>query len=167
MVSPLLLRSARPADRPAAEEALRACGAFNAVEVAAALDLFDFAMNGEYSLLAADEDGRLRGYACFGEASLTASSWYLYWLCVHPDAAGRGVGRALVAAVEDAVRSRGGNRLVVEARGRPDQEQTRRFYEKNGFVASGRIPDFYRPGDDCLIYWKPIEPAGQENRPVK
>ena len=160
MDSPLLIRSARLADRSAAEEALRACGAFNAVEVAAALHLFDFAVAGEYSLLAADMGGRLRGYACFGEAPLTGSSWYLYWLCVHPDAAGRGVGRALVAAVEHAVRSRGGHRLVVEARGRPDQEQTRRFYESNGFVASGRIPDFYRPGDDCVIYCKPIEPGG-------
>ena len=156
MDSRFTFRSPRPADRPAVDEALRACGAFNVVEVAAALDLFDFAMTGEYSLQAADLDGTLRGYACFGKASLTQSSWYLYWLCVHPDVAGKGVGRALVTAVEDAVRSAGGDRLVVETRGRPDQERTRRFYEKCGFIASGRIPDFYDVGDDCVIYWKSI-----------
>jgi ribosomal protein S18 acetylase RimI-like enzyme len=167
MDSSLFVRSARPADRPAAEEALRACGAFNASEVLAALEMFDFAIAGEYSLLAADVAGRLCGYACFGKASLTMSSWYLYWLCVHPSAAGKGIGRAIVAAVEDAVRSTGGSRLVVEARGRPDQERTRRFYERNGFLLSGRIPDFYKPADDCIIYWKPIGLAVQENRLVR
>jgi ribosomal protein S18 acetylase RimI-like enzyme len=152
----LLVRPPRAGDRPAVEDALRACGAFNAVEVAVALELFDFGIAGEYSLTGAEVDGRLSGYACFGKASLTASSWYLYWLCVHPSAAGRGVGQAVVAAVEEAVRAADGDRLVVEASGRPDQERTRRFYERNGFLTAGRIPDFYKPGDDCVIYWKPL-----------
>ena len=137
------------------------------MEVTAALDMFDFAIAGEYSLVGADVHGRLYGYACFGKASLTMSTWYLYWLCVHPDAAGKGVGQALVRAVEHAVREAGGDRLVVEARGRPDQERTRRFYERNGFLPSGRIPDFYAAGNDCVIYWKPTRFPDQEKRLVR
>jgi ribosomal protein S18 acetylase RimI-like enzyme len=48
----------------------------------------------------------------------------------------------------------GGERLVLETSGRPDYERSRRFYERAGFTVQGRIPDFYKPGDDCLIYCK-------------
>src|SRR5262249_13388899 len=109
-----------------------------------------------YRLLAADEGGYLRGYACFGPATLAPRSWYLYWICVHPEAQGRGVGRALQQGVEDAVRQGGGERLVVETSGRPDYERARRFYRCPGFAEAGRIPDFYKPGDDCVLYWKAL-----------
>ena len=47
--------------------------------------------------------------------------------------------------------------LVIETGGRPDYAGQRCFYETQGYVEVGRIPDFYRAGDDGVIYWKRLE----------
>jgi ribosomal protein S18 acetylase RimI-like enzyme len=146
-------------DRDAIGKMLARCGAFSDEEVGVAMDMFDAGLAGDYSLLGVDADGVLRGYACFGKAALTARSWYLYWICVDRAVHGSGVGRALQRSVEDCVRQMGGERLVLETSGRPDYERSRRFYERAGFTVHGRIPDFYKPGDDCLVYCKRLGAA--------
>ena len=141
-------------DRRAVHEALVLCGAFHDEEIRVALEMFDSGLAGDYSLLGIETGGSLLAYACFGKAALTLRSWYLYWICVTPAAQGTGMGQAMERAVEDSVRQSGGDRLVLETSGRPDYDRSRRFYERAGFTLSGRIPDFYKPGDDCVIYSK-------------
>lgn len=143
-------------DRPAVREMLVRSGAFSEEEVRVALEMVDAGIQGEYSLLAAEVDGEVRGYACIGKASLTASTWYEYWICVHPSAQRTGVGRALQSYLEDLVRKSGGERIVLETSGRPDYARTRHFYHQAGFVQVGRVPDFYKPGDDCVVLCKMI-----------
>jgi ribosomal protein S18 acetylase RimI-like enzyme len=144
----------RPGDRPHLEDILRISGAFSDEEIQVALDMADAGLEGEYDLLAIEAGGQLAGYACFGQAPLTAASWYLYWICVDRDRQGSGYGRALLSAVEAAILARGGARLVVETSGRADYARTRRFYERTGFNLVGCIEDFYKPDDDCLILSK-------------
>ncbi len=141
-------------DRASVRKALTDCGAFTGEEVRVALEMVDAGLNGDYSLLAIEMDRKLRGYACFGRAHLTKSSWYLYWICVHRRVQGSGLGRKLQMHVEDFVRKLGGDRLILETSGRLDYERARRFYRQAGFAEVGRIPDFYKMGDDCLIYCK-------------
>ncbi len=141
-------------DHPALREALTSCGAFSDEEIRVALEMIDAGLNGDYTLLTADDDGQARGYACVGRASFTASAWYLYWICVHPSAQKAGIGREIQARVEDRILANGGDRLVLETSGRADYERTRRFYRNSGFTETGRIPGFYGPGDDCIIFWK-------------
>jgi ribosomal protein S18 acetylase RimI-like enzyme len=152
-------RTLAATDRDAVREALTQCGAFSEEEIRVAMEMFDAGLAGDYSLLGIDSGGTLRAYACFGQASLTQSSWYLYWICVHPTLQGAGLGRALQQAVEASVRHHGGERLVLETSGRSDYQRSRRFYEDAGFAVHGRIPDFYKPGDDCVIYCKRLEDA--------
>ena len=152
------VRDFSPADRPAAAEALKACRAFNEEEIRVALQVLDEALEGGadagYALFAAERDGRVCGYVCAGSTPLTASTWHVYWICVHPAAARTGAGRALEARLEAFVGSRGGQRLVVETSGRAEYARARRFYEKAGYEGVGRIPDFYGAGDDCVLYCK-------------
>jgi ribosomal protein S18 acetylase RimI-like enzyme len=153
-----IVRPSRVEDRGAIEHALRACGAFNAEEVKVALEMFDEGVSdaSSYALFSAAIEGQLAGYVCVGRAALTESSWYLYWLCVHPAEQGHGIGRALQRHGEAFIAAQGGRRIVLETSGRPDYDRARRFYERNGFQEVGRIEDFYRPGDDCLIFTKVI-----------
>jgi ribosomal protein S18 acetylase RimI-like enzyme len=152
----MLIRALTAGDRPMIAEMLDLCGVFSLEEVLVALEVFDEGIASEgprgYTLLGADEGGRLLGYVCVGPVPLTASTWDMYWLCIHPGARRRGVGRALVAAAEAHVVRHGGRRLAVQTSGRPDYEPVRRFYAAAGYALAGRIQDYFQDGDDGLFY---------------
>ncbi len=157
----MIIRELRAEDRGAVHAALRACGAFTEEEIQVALEVLNAGLatgsNGDYSLFGAEIEATVRGYVCVGKTPLTSGTWHLYWICVHPDAQGVGVGQALQAHAEAFVRSRGGERLVLETSGRADYARARRFYRNAGYAEVGRIPDFYRPGDDCVVYCKVLK----------
>jgi ribosomal protein S18 acetylase RimI-like enzyme len=150
------VRALRLDDRPAVAEALVACRAFTEDEVRVALEVLDAGveggLDGDYPMFTAEVDGRFAGYVCVGRTPLTDSTWHLYWICVHPRVQHHGVGRALQAHAEAFVRSRGGERIVLETSATTAYARARAFYAAAGYAVVGRIPDFYRPGDDCLVY---------------
>jgi len=65
--------------------------------------------DGRYALVAVDEADRVLGFSDVGPDG------YVDMLYVHPDAAGRGVARGLLAALEAEARSKGLARLHSEA----------------------------------------------------
>jgi ribosomal protein S18 acetylase RimI-like enzyme len=150
-----VLRSLRPDDRPRLEAITRATGIFRENETAVALEVFDAAVAGspDYTALAADLDGQLAGWICWGPTPCTVGTFDLYWMAVDPVLQGMGIGSALVSEMER--RIAGSARLiVVETSGRPDYLPTRSFYEARGYTVGGVIPEFYAPGDDQVVYVK-------------
>lgn len=107
-----------------------------------------------YHALVLEEGGVVRGYACFGPVPLTDGTFDLYWIAVDRGEHGRGHGRLLLTAVEDRLRAAGGRLLLIEAAGRPDNEPTLAFYARCGYGVVARIRDFYRPGDDKVVFGK-------------
>ena len=107
----------------------------------------------DYEFLGAFDEANdhLIGYACFGATPATDGTYDLYWLAVDPAAQGRGVGSALVRAVEEKLVGRGARLLVVETSSRPDYEGTRRFYARSGYHEAARVRDFYAPADDRIV----------------
>lgn len=94
------------------------------------------------------------GYACFGATPMTDATFDLYWLVVAEKARGRGVGGTLLGAVEAELKQRGARIVRVETSNLEGQGGARRFYEKTGFGLAGAIPNFYREGDDLLLFAK-------------
>ena len=134
-------------------------GFFYPAEVEVAVELIDERLaNGERSgyhfLFADDASGETLGYASYGPIDMTDGSWDLYWIAVGTAAQGRGVGRALVDAVEHDVRARGGQRLYVETAGRLSYEPTRAFYRRCGYRVEGTFEDFYGKGDAKVVFVK-------------
>ncbi|MBC7225021.1 MAG: GNAT family N-acetyltransferase, partial [Anaerolineae bacterium] len=80
----------------------------------------------------------------------------LYWVAVDPVAQGRGVGRDLMARVEQEVAHRGGRLILVETSGAPAYARARRFYEACGYHYQAVVHDFYHPGDDLIIFGKAV-----------
>jgi ribosomal protein S18 acetylase RimI-like enzyme len=152
----MTIRELRREDRDAVREMLIACESFSAQEVEVALEVLDAGFAGEYDLFGAELDGRLRGYVALGRTPMTLSTWHLYWICVHPAAQRRGLGRALQARAERFILARGGERIVLETSGRPGYEGQRRFYEQAGYQCASRIRDYYKAGDDCIFYCKVV-----------
>src|SRR5262249_54360117 len=100
----MIVRDVLPEDRPAIRDALIECSAFSEEEVQVAMEMIDAGLENPYSLPAIEIEGRVRGYACIGKAPLSASAWYIYWICVHPAYQRQGVGRRLQERIEELVR---------------------------------------------------------------
>jgi GNAT superfamily N-acetyltransferase len=135
---------------------------FNAGDVDIIQELWtEFIEKGEtdswYHFVAAREqngDRKFVGFACYGQRPLTEGTFDLYWIGVGQDQQGRGIGKILLGEVEDQVRTQGGRILIAETEGKPTFEPTRRFYLSAGYELEARIRDFYRPGEDVVIFTK-------------
>jgi GNAT superfamily N-acetyltransferase len=158
------VRDLQPGDVEGLVELISATGTFRPEEIEVARELLAAgAERGEesgYSFRVAVTGDAPDGYACFGPTPCTRGTFDLYWIAVHPDAQGRGVATALLAAVEEAVRLRAGRLLVAETEEAPPYDSARRFYELRGFSLAANVPDFYRPGAAKLIYTKPLASLG-------
>jgi GNAT superfamily N-acetyltransferase len=136
-------------------------GFFYPVEVEVAVELVDERLakgesSGYYFLFADDASGDTIGYASYGPIEMTDGSWDLYWIAVRSSAQGSGTGRALVEAVEQDVRARGGKRIYVETAGRAAYEPTRAFYRRCDYRVEGTFEDFYGAGDAKVVFAKTL-----------
>jgi ribosomal protein S18 acetylase RimI-like enzyme len=78
----------------------------------------------------------------------------LYSLAVLPRCRGRRLGEQLLAAAEQACRKRGCSSLRLEVH--PDNAVAQRLYDRTGYRAFGRYPEFYEDGADALRLEKPL-----------
>lgn len=135
-------------------------GFFHPEEVAVAEELVAERLEkGEasgYHFIMADHYGRLAGYACFGPIPCTAASYDLYWVAVHPDFQGRGLGRRLLVESERRIKAAGGSRIYVDTSQRVQYASTRAFYESCGYRLETVLKDFYADGDGKAIYSKSL-----------
>ena len=159
-----MLRQLRAADRAPLEQILAATGAFSPEEVEVALELIDHGLSPDtqgYCFAIAERSGEVAGYACWGHTPLTEGVYDLYWIAVDPALHGSGVGRALLQAAETAVQRDGGRMLLIETASKPSYDKTREFYLGTGYTEFARVPDFYRLGDDKVIYGKRFDGASR------
>jgi ribosomal protein S18 acetylase RimI-like enzyme len=163
--SHLGIRPQDPADRSAIQKMVVSSGKFNAVEIATALELVDEALQkGEdsgYFFAVLEEGGEkpsVHGYACYGPTPLTQGVYDLYWIVVDPSAQRKGYGRRLLEFVEKDVVRRGGRMVLIETSSQESYGGTVRFYHRAGYELAARIKNFYRVGDDKLIFSKDLIP---------
>jgi ribosomal protein S18 acetylase RimI-like enzyme len=150
-------------DRARILELVTATGNFTAAEIDIAMEVVDEALadptfpHGDYRAYVVEDDrGRVAGYECHGPTPLTEGTYDLYWIAVDPASQGAGFGRALLAFAEGDVRATGGRLLLIETSSQESYGATIRFYEKSGYPLAARIKNFYRPGDDKLIFAKEL-----------
>lgn len=158
MLRPLLAR-----DRGPLAALLRSVDSFGDADVEVALELIDEviarASATSYRVLVAlgtEEDEPLLGYVCFGATPMTDTTFDLYWIAVDPRARGRGVAGVLCAALEHHARETGAKNIRVETSSEDEYAAATRFYRRQGFDECGRIPDFYRVGEDLLTFVKRV-----------
>ena len=155
------VRPLRARDRVHLREMVVSTGNFSDAEVATALELVDEALargerSGYFFLILEDTAAtpRVQGYACYGPTPLTEGVYDLYWIVVDRAAQGRGHGRRLLALVEAQVQGRRGRKLLIETSSQESYAGTIRFYERSGYDLAARIRDFYKVGDDKLVFSK-------------
>lgn len=159
-----VIRPLVAADRSGVFRILENAGNFTPEEVGIALELIDEWLElGEHSgyltyvLESQSEEGsEMLGYACFGPTPLTESTYDLYWIAVDKSKHRGGVGKRLLKFAEEEIARRGGQMLLVETSSQETYGGTVQFYEKTGYVLVGKIKEYYKPGDDKLIFVKKL-----------
>jgi len=102
-----------------------------------------------------DDDGPV-GVAYVAPERMTKGTWNLYLIAVHPDHQRQGRGMALLCYVEQMLAERGERVLLVETSGMDEFRYVRAFYRKNGYDEEARIREFYKAGDDKIVFRKAL-----------
>lgn len=103
-----------------------------------------------------DDDDGLAGVAYVAPERMTDGTWNLYLIAVHPDRQRQGRGAALLAHVEQMLAERGERVLLVETSGLESFEYVRSFYRKSGYDEEARIREFYKAGEDKIVFRKAL-----------
>jgi len=138
---------------------VRATGFFTDAEVGVAEELVDIYLDRpgqkDYDVVVVENDEKaVAGYMTWGPTPLAEGAYDLYWMAVAPSEQGRGRGKELVRWLEAEVGKRDGRVIIIETSSQPKYHGTRQFYIDLGYKEVARIPDFYRAGDDRVIYAK-------------
>lgn len=146
-------------DRGAVLGLIRATGFFTDAEVGVAEELLDVYLGRpdqkDYQVAVIENDERaVAGYMTWGPTPLAEDAYDVYWMAVAPSEQGRGRGKALLRWLEDEVRRRDGRVILIETSSQPRYHGTRQFYIDQKYKEVARVPDFYRAGDDRVIYAK-------------
>ncbi len=153
------IRALQKTDRLRLEEIIHSTDNFNQADAKIAMELIDDAIHrgdaSDYIVdVLEDEAGLVLAYVCFGLTPLTDHTFDFYWMVVDSKYQGRGIGVMLFQHVESQVRSRGGKLLMCETSSLEGYSRVVLMYEKLGYQFVTRIKDFYRTGDDKIIYMK-------------
>ncbi len=152
-------------DRQAVLEVIHLTGMFTKEEERVATEVIDvcLAKPGQQDYVAVvieNAPGVIVGYMCCGPTPMTEGVVDLYWMAVHPGKHRQGYGKALIQWLEKTVQEKKGRLIVIETSSRDKYATTRHFYQRLGYVENACLRDFYRPGDDLLIYCKYLKPEG-------
>lgn len=130
---------------------------FSDADVAIAIEVLDAALTSADSyqgLVALDEDKRQYGFVLYGNVPLTVNRYDLYWIAVDPAFKRDGIGTVLLNEMEYRLMQNGPGHIYIDTSSTEPYLHARRFYEKNDYQPVARLKDFFRPGDDKIIYCK-------------
>jgi ribosomal protein S18 acetylase RimI-like enzyme len=148
-------------DRPRIQEILARVGNFNKADVKIAIELIDDVIskdgNSDYIIYVLEDDEQVvQAYVCYGQTPLTDHTYDFYWMAIDPDHQRKGFGLRLFQFVEEQVRDQGGKLLMCETSSQESYERVIKLYDRLGYQPVARIKNFYRQGDDKLIYMKQL-----------
>lgn len=107
-----------------------------------------------YSFVLAKRGEHIIGYSSYGHIAGTEASYDLYWIVMDSAERGKGNGRRLLSETEKIIRLTGGKNIYAETSSTALYLPTRAFYEANGYIKEAELQDFYRPGDNKIVYTK-------------
>ena len=152
---PFSLRAVSPDDFPSLYALDQACFdpgiAWSKAEL-----LYFLRYPGNIGVLAEDESGRLAGFAIAGKQRRQGAVFgRLITIDVDSPVRRRGVGHVLLEEIERQLRAAGATAVLLEVA--VDNATAQRFYERHGFIRTGRIPGYYLGRIDALVMEKQLQ----------
>jgi GNAT superfamily N-acetyltransferase len=149
----------QPSDKPIVLGLIRATGMFTPDEIDVAEELIDIYLDvpeqKDYRIVVVENERKdVVGYLTWGPTPLSEDGYDLYWMAVSPAEQGHGYGKKLVRWLEAEVRKLDGRLIIIETSSQAKYEPTRQFYLNLDYKEVARVPEYYKPGDDRVIYAK-------------
>jgi len=156
------IRKMNVKDQEVLHDILKQTSVFTGVEVQIALNLIEIYLNNKeqqdyYIYVAESSKHQIAGYVCFGPTPATEGTFDLYWIVVSPTMQRKGIGEELLIFVENEVILSGGRLIIIETSSKKEYKSAQRFYKNHHYHLEARIKDFYRFGDDKLIFIKRLD----------
>lgn len=85
---------------------------------------------------------------------LTDGTYNLLAIAVMKDLQGNGIGKKMMDYIEEQLRKLQKRILIVETSSEDEYALTREFYLKVGYSIAATIKDFWKDGDDKIIFYK-------------
>jgi ribosomal protein S18 acetylase RimI-like enzyme len=157
----MTIRPLQAKDRQRIQEIVHSVGNFNEADIQIAMELIDDVIakedKSDYIIYVLEDDEQIvRAYVCYGQTPLTDHTYDFYWMAIDPNHQRKGLGLRLFQFVEEQVRDRGGKLLMCETSSQETYARVIKLYERLGYQPVARIKNFYREGDDKLIYMKEL-----------
>jgi GNAT superfamily N-acetyltransferase len=157
-----MIRATTAADTSILLAITDATGVFRPIEVQALREVLDDYHGGLHAhghrAITEEEGGVVRGFAYYAPAAMTDRTWYLYWIAIRKDLHARGLGSGLLTHVEQDIRiGHHGRILLIETSSQPSYQLTRCFYLKHGYEQHAVLGDYYRDGDDMVVFRKRLD----------
>ena len=133
-------------------------GLFEADELEVLKEVIDAFYEGElgegHCWVVDEKDGELVSVAYFAPEDMADRVWNIYLIAVRQDLQGQRLGGEMLQYVEDVIEKHGGRMVVVETSAMQRYENARNFYKKHCYEEEGRVRDFYKEGEDKVIFRK-------------
>lgn len=151
--------SLRESDIEAIGEIIKSSGFFDQDELEVAVELVGENLDkgpelSGYHFIAAEYEGEVLGYTCFGPIPCAKNRYDLYWIAVHNKHRNLGLGKKLIKETESQIKAMGGAKIYIETSSRDLYQPTRRFYLACGYRVEAVLKEFYDQGDDKVIFIK-------------
>jgi ribosomal protein S18 acetylase RimI-like enzyme len=155
-----MIRPALPNDKDAMTSLFSALNLFNPDELQFMSELVDNFINktlgeGHYWIVN-DDNNVISSAAYYAPESFGQNVYNLYFIGVLPSEQGKGIGSSMLEYVEKHLKELKQRLLLVETSGMPNFAKTREFYSKNNYEKEATIREYYKEGDDKVIYRKKL-----------
>jgi ribosomal protein S18 acetylase RimI-like enzyme len=109
-----------------------------------------------YHFLFLEKEKEIIAYTCYGVIPLTDKRFDLYWIVVAPTYQKQKLGVEILQRTENLVSNLQGVSVYAETSGRLDYLPAQNFYRRNGYEQIAVFKDFYKAGDDKLVFQKKL-----------
>jgi len=155
--SAVKIRPTKREDRDHIINILRRTSNFTDEEIKVAVELLDsyFAnsLDSGYWTYTAELD-KVVGYICYGPTPMTSGTFDIYWIAVDPIVQGKHIGTKLLSFAEEDIVRHNGRLITIYTSSQERYGNTKAFYSRRGYREGCRVRDYYKPGDDLVIYVK-------------